>query len=363
VTLYGDRKISLFGADNADNLRGQYFDGIVIDEPGNMRPSVFTEIIRPALSDRRGWAVFIGTPNGKNEFYEFNERARASLGGPDGWYYLNLKASESGSIPQSELDDARTIMSEDEYAQEFENDFGAAIKGAYYGKDMNVAEGAGRIGSVPYLPGVQVQTAWDLGYTDDTAIWFFQVVKKAPRFFDAWSTSGQSIDQIIAHLHVMRDQYGLQFGQYYLPHDAKAKSLQTGKSIVEQLIKHGIRGRIVPDLSVQDGIQAVRKMLAVASFDAVRCGGKKGALEAMRQYQREWDEVKQVFRQKPLHDWTSHYADAMRMAALGYSEDYSAPEVYIPESRRAKPLISDGVQLEKLWGTVDRPVGRWRVRI
>jgi hypothetical protein len=189
------------------------------------------------------------------------------------------------------------------------------------------------------------------------------VVKRAPRFFDAYATSGVSIDDIVKYLHTVRDNYSFTFGEYYLPHDARAKSLQTGKSILEQLLKHGVRGKIVPDLSVQDGIQAVRKMLNVAKFDAAKCGGVKGPLEALRQYQREWDESKQVFRQKPLHDWTSHPADALRIGALGYAEDYSPPEVYIPESRRPKPLISDGVQLDKLWDTVKRPVGRWGVRI
>jgi len=363
ITLHGDRKISLFGADNADNLRGQYFDGIVIDEPGNMRPSVFTEIIRPALSDRRGWAVFIGTPNGKNEFYEFNERARQSLGGPDGWFYLNLKASETHIIPRHELDDAKSVMSEDEYAQEFENDFGAAIKGSFYGRDVNKARAEGRIGLVPYIPEVRVHTGWDLGYTDDTAVWFFQVVQRTPRFFDAYDTSGVSIDDIVRELHRRREAYGFTYGEYYLPHDARAKSLQTGKSIMEQLLKHGVRGKIVPDLSVQDGIQAARKMLSIARFDEVKCGGVKGGLEALSQYQREYNEAKGAFHQKPLHDWTSHYADAFRITALGYAEDYNPPEVYIPESKRLKPLISDGVQLEKLWDTVKRPIGRWGARI
>lgn len=360
VTLFGDKRISLHGADNADNLRGQYFDGIVVDEPGNMKPSVFTEIVRPALADREGWAVFIGTPNGKNEFFDYNEKARKSAGGPQGWYYLNLKASESGILPRRELDDARAIMSDDEYAQEFENDFGAAIRGSYYGKLLNEAAAAGRIGDYPHDTGGLVHTCWDLGFTDDTAIWFFQVAKATPTFIDYYEISGHSIHDIVKTLHHRRDDRGYRYGQYYLPHDARAKSLQTGKSIMEQLLSHGVRARISPEMSLQDGVQAARKMLMVACFDEVRC---EVGLEMLRQYQREWDELKGVFRQKPRHDKTSHASDAIRIGALGYQDDYSPSPVYIPDKLRPKPLISDGVQLDKLWDTVKRPVGRWGTRV
>jgi len=362
ITLHGDKKISIHGADNADNLRGQYFDGIVIDEPGNMKPSEFTEIIRPALSDREGWAVFIGTPNGKNEFWDYNELARkAPKGIYDGWFYLNLKASQSGILPQKELDDAATIMSEDEYAQEYENDFGAAIRGSYYGNELKRSEAEGRIGDFPCLGAeLLTHTCWDLGYTDDTAIWFFHVQQNRPRFFDYLEVTQHSIPEIVTLLHEKRDFYGLRYGQYYLPHDARAKSLQTGRSIMEQMLALGVRARISPEMSVQDGVQAVRKMLPIADFDAAGCD--KG-LEHLRQYQREWDEARQVFRPRPLHDKTSHAADSIRIGALGYQEDYGPAKVYIPEKLRPKPKISDGVQLNKLWDTVKRPVGRWGTRI
>jgi hypothetical protein len=349
VTLPGDRKIFLAGADNADNLRGQYFDGIIIDEPGNMRPSVFTEVIRPALADRRGWAVFIGTPNGKNEFWEFNEIARKSEGGEDGWFYLNLKASETGILPQSELDDARAVMSEDEYAQEFENDFGAAIKGSIYGKMIREMETNGQIGDVPYATGVPVHTCWDLGFADACVVWFFQVIDRTPCFFDSYAAHGSSVDEVARMMKDKREEYEFTPGYNYLPHDAFANTFQTGRSTVEQLFRHGIRSRAVPSLTVQDGIQATRLMLRTARFDASSC---ERGLEALRQYQHEWDEKKQVFKQKPLHDWTSDYADALRIGALGYREDYSPPGVYIPESRRPRPLLSNGVQLAELWKTI-----------
>ena len=349
VTLPNDHKIFLFGADNADNLRGQYFDGIVIDEPGNMRPSVFTEVIRPALSDRMGWAVFIGTPNGKNEFWEFHEKARKSGGGPSGWFYLNLKASETGIISAAELAEARDVMGEDEYAQEFENDFGAAIKGSIYGKTIRMLEQDGRIGVVPHVPGVPTHTCWDIGFSDFCIVWFFQVIARVPCFFDVYATTGTSVHEVAEGLSAKKKEHGFTPGQHYLPRDAWADTFQTGRSTVEQLLKHGIRARGVPSLSVQDGIQSVRLMLRTARFDAKRC---ERGIEALRQYQREWDEAKQTFRQKPRHDWTSDYADALRIGSLGYREDYSEPGPYVPASRRPRPRISDGVQLAELWKTL-----------
>lgn len=356
VELPNDSQVRLFGGDNPDSLRGLYHDGVGIDEPAQMKPRLWTEIILPSLADREGWAAFTGTPAGKNEFYSIWDKAQKNVA----WFKLMLKASETGLLPQAELERFKTLMDEDEYAQEFECSFEAAIKGSYYGRDMIKALEEGRIGAYPYTEGVEVQTCWDLGFTDDTVIWFFQVISRRPIFFDCYAVSGHNIDEIVQTLHDKRDEYGLTYGNYYLPHDARAMSLQTGKSTIQLLLAHDVRGRIVPKMSIQDGIQATRVMLSVACFNADKC---EVGLEAMRQYQREWDEDKKTFRQRPRHDWTSHYADGMRVGALGYQEDYTPPEMILPKMLRPKPKAEDGMNLETLWPTVKQPVGRWNKRI
>jgi phage terminase large subunit len=161
----------IYGADNPDRLRGIYLDGAVLDEFGDMDPTVWTQVIRPALSDRKGWAIFIGTPKGKNTFHKLwvgaeDERSRLVHAQPEGQRNRLLDAAE--------LADARKMMSEDEYAQEYECSFEAAVRGAYYGKEMNEAEADERITGVPYDPRLQVHTAWDLGVADSTVIWFVQ---------------------------------------------------------------------------------------------------------------------------------------------------------------------------------------------
>jgi hypothetical protein len=272
---------------------------------------------------------------------------------------LNVKASESKILPQAELDDAAAIMSEDEYAQEYENDFGAAIKGSIYGKQVKTAEIEGRITLVPYAP-TPVHTCWDIGFSDQTVIWLFQVVARTPCFVDVIATRGSAVHEVADALNTHRLTHGYRPGYHYLPHDAWADTFQTGRSTVEQLLSHGIRARAVPRLLVQDGIQATRLLLRTARFDATRC---EKAIEALRQYQYEYDEAKQNFRQKPRHDWASDYCDALRIGALGYKEDYGTAAPYVPEKLKLKPMICEGMQLDKLWDTAKRPVGKWGRRI
>lgn len=327
-------RIQLFGADNADRMRGLAFSGLVADEFGDWKPSVWGYVIRPALADRQGWAVIIGTPKGRNQFCQVFENARKS---PE-WLALMLKASETGLLPAAEIDALRRELSEDAYRQEMECDFEAAILGAFYGREMRQAMDAGRVGVVPADPETSVYTAWDLGYRDDTAIWWYQVIRNEIRVIDHYSISGADI----AHLAgvVMSKPY--RYARHWLPHDARAKTLASGgKSIVEQLGAHlGIASlAIVPDLSVQDGIQAVRRILPKCWFDEAKT---EEGMEALRQYQREWDEDKKTFREKPRHDWTSHSADAFRMLAIAYRTE--AGDEPVPKGKTL-----DTITIDELW--------------
>ena len=161
-------RIRLFGADNYDAMRGLYFDSVVLDEPADFPASAWPTVIRPALADRKGRATFIGTPKGKNDFWEIYNYAQSA---PD-WFCAMYKASETGILDDEELVEAKRTMGEDRYEQEFECSFEAAIQGAYYATEMKEAMDAGRICAVPYDKSLSVVTAWDLGIGDSTAIWF-----------------------------------------------------------------------------------------------------------------------------------------------------------------------------------------------
>jgi len=310
VILKNGALIRLYGADNPDSLRGIYNDGVILDEYGNMSPRLFGEVIAPTLADRKGWCVFIGTPAGPNHFFELWNKAAKD----DRWFKKMLKSSESGILDQEELDMLATLPGSDEdtFAQEFECDFNAAIRGAYYGKLLKKLESEGLVGDYPWDPDRLVYTAWDIGFTDDTSIWFFQYDGKTIRVIDFFTVSGYSVDDVIA---VLWDKpYG--YGECYLPHDAKNKSFQTGKSTMELMVAAQMKCRLVPNLSVQDGIQAVRKTLPTIQFNTSNADVADVGLNALRLYQREWDDKRRMFKEKPLHDWSSNPADAMRMLCL-----------------------------------------------
>lgn len=309
VTLRNGARIRLYGADNDQAMRGLYFDGVVLDEYADMRPRVWGEVVRPMLADRQGWAVFIGTPKGHNSFYDIYQK---SLTDPN-WFSMMARASTTGILSEAELTDLRSTMSEEEYAQELECSFEAAVRGAYYGKEMAELERLQQITDVPYDPAVPVHTAWDLGYTDDTTIWFFQLFYGEVHIIDSYSNNGHDIP----HYAQIVNGKPYEYDAHWLPHDAKPKRLGSPNSIMEQLRAEGILGRIVPSLSVQDGIQAARKVLPLCWFDRKNC---HEGIEALKLYQREWDDDKKVFRQTPRHDWTSHFADAFRYLAISHRE-------------------------------------------
>jgi len=302
----GESTIYVAGADNPDALRGLYFDGVVLDEVGDMRPSAWYTVIRPALSDRRGWAIFAGTPRGKNLFWNLREEARLN---PSSHILLELPASKTGIIHPDELRDAKAQMTTEAYEIEYECSFDAAIPGAYYAKLIGEAYDQGRIGKYPIDPELKVNLVADLGYTDSCSWWGWQETPDGYRVVDFMEDDNQPIKHYIDW--VKSRPYKV--GEVYLPHDARAKSLQTGKSIIEQFLSNGITPRLVPELSLQDGIEAARLIIQDCWFDEeVTYEG----LEHLRGYMREWDEKTQTFRNKPKHDQHSHASDSFRYLAL-----------------------------------------------
>ncbi len=299
-------QVRLFGADNYDALRGLRLDGVVLDEFADFDPRAWPEVIRPALSDRRGTAVFIGTPKGHNAFYDIWKRANTE----DDWFALMLKASETGLIAQEELDSARRDLTEDQYAQEFECSFEAAIVGSYYGRLMADAERDKRITGVPYDPVSQVWTAWDLGIRDATAIWFAQIIGREVRIIDYYEASGVDLGHYVREIKNKPYSYA----GHIVPHDAQAKELGTGKTRVDVLESLGLKNiTVCRQQRVEDGINAVRVFLPKCWFDAIKC---QRGIEALKLYRSEYNDKLKALSPHPVHDWASHAADSFRYLAL-----------------------------------------------
>lgn len=305
-------RVRLYGADNPDALRGIYLDGVALDEYADMNPRVWGEVIRPALSDRKGWAVFIGTPKGKNAFYDLHTTAE----GDDSWFSMLLPASESGLIDAEELADARKSMTEEQFEQEFECSFSAAIIGAYYGKLIAKAESEGRVTDLPYQPNKPVHTAWDIGIskTDATGVWFFQQVGDWINLIDYYEAVGEGLPH---YAKVLQDKPYV-YGIHHAPHDIRNREWGSGRARIEVARDYKINFRMAPNIAVMDGINAVRLLFTRFRFDQTKCAT---GLEALRQYKQDWDDDRKTFRLGPRHDWTSHAADAFRMLALGVKDE------------------------------------------
>jgi len=341
----GESTIYVAGSDNYDALRGMYFDGVVLDEVGDIRPSAWYTVLRPALSDRRGWAIFAGTPKGKNLFWNLREEARMN---PGTHMLLELPASKTGIIHPEELRDAKAQMTAEAYAVEYECSFDAAVPGAYFAKQIGDAYEQGRVGAHRVDREFPVHLVADLGYTDSCSWWGWQETPGGYRVVEFYEADNQPIQHYIDWVK----SRAYKVGQVWLPHDARAKSLQTGKSIIEQFLSNGIQPRMVPQMSLQDGIEAARLVIPKCWFDE---DATYDGVDHLRAYMREWDEKTQTYRNRPKHDQHSHAADAFRYLALaaqpvkGVSQQ--GHKITTPKARGAHYQFS----LDQIWDTAPQP--------
>lgn len=301
--------IWLSGAVEYDSLRGNAADGIVLDEFGNMSPLIYKEVLRPALSDRKGWSIMLGTPAGRNHFYEYYQ-----FGNKDAnWLTRTFRADQTNLIDAEELEDARRSMGEDEFRQEFLCDWTAAVRGNYYGTEMQRVRSEGRILNIPHAAALPVDLAIDLGMDDATAIWFVQCVRNEIRLIDYMEYRNTSLIDIT--LDLSRKPY--RYGRCFLPHDAEVREMSTGNARRQvfddsQLFESV---EITPFHKVADGVSSVRVLLPSCYFD--RTKAEKG-IEALENYRKKQDQRTGEFLESAIHDKFSHGADAFRYLAVNY---------------------------------------------
>jgi hypothetical protein len=307
ATFPRGQKIQLVGADNPDSFRGQYSDTAVLDELAMMPPKFWSEVVRPALADREGTALFIGTPAGRNAFYDMYEKA-ATL---DDWGRCKLSVDDTGIIPRKELLALKAEMADYEYAQELECSFQAAVRGAFYGKVMAEAEAQGRITDVPYDPALPVYTSCDLGIADAFAVWWWQISPGGQyRAIDYEEYHNASIPDVIT---AMRKKPYERYEMHIAPHDIRVRELGTGNSRYEVAAQNGVRYHVARNLPLMDGIDATRNLVRKAWFDKNNC---KAGINYLQLYRTETNDKTGVQSTRPLHDHTSHGADAARYFAV-----------------------------------------------
>ncbi len=312
VNYHNGGQVRIYGADDPNALRGIYLDGAVLDEFADMDPGI-TAVITPTLADRAGWLVYIGTPRGHNEFY--NVWHKATVEEPDLWYSMMLKLSETKLFSDQEMQVQRKNLTKEQWEQEYECSFEAAILGAYYGRQMAEAEAGKRIAGVPHDREARVWTAWDIGFRDATAVWFFQIVGKEVHLIDYHESVANDLGEDIKAV-LNRSTYN--FAGHVLPHDAFAVTKQTGKSDAERAGELGLTNiQRCPTHRVHEGISAGQLLLSRCWFNKSKC---ERGIEALKQYRSRYDEKRKTFSEEPVHDWASHAADAYRYLAVALGQ-------------------------------------------
>jgi len=304
------------GSDNFNSTVGSPPAGVVFSEWALSNPAAYG-YLAPILVENDGWAMFITTSRGRNHCKSMLDMARTR----DDWFAEVLSADDTGAISKTAIEVQRV-----EYAgifgqeaadslieQEYYCSFDAAVLGSYWGKELRVAEAEGRIGRVPVNPDLPVTTAWDIGVGDSMAIWCFQVYHDHIDVVDYYENSGLGFDHYCEWL----DERGYN-GIDYVPHDAKVREpgAPGARSRIQTLIEvHKRKCELVPLQSIADGINAGRRTLPFARFDAVRC---KRGLDCLREYKVKWDAKKMVFLDTPDHGWPSHGGSAWRYLSVSW---------------------------------------------
>lgn len=307
IELLNGSIIQLVGSDNYDALAGTNPCGVVLSEYSLQDPACWNVIIRPILRKNGGWAVFNGTPRGKNHQWDLDQMARQN---PKEWFYQKLSVEDTALIPLEALEqERREGVSEELIQQEYYCSYERGVEGSYYGRLLETARREGRIGRVAYEPRAVVNTSWDLGYGDSTAIVFWQEIGKELRIIDYYEATGEGLEHYIRVLK--GKQYA--YGTHYVPFDAENGSLQTGKSLVDMARDFGMKFTVLKRTTFESGIEAARAQFSIAWFDQDRC---RQLLRCLENYHKKYNEKMNCYSDTPEHDFSSHGADAWRYTAL-----------------------------------------------
>lgn len=351
VTYPNGNKLQLIGADNPDSLRGPALSGLSLDEYSQIPGRAFGEVLSKALGDHLGYCIFSGTIKGKDQLYATYQAAKNDSEWFAVWQDIDQSLqTESGptltALARALEDDRKQvrlgIMTQAEFDQEWFLSPEAAIKGAIYGNEIAAARAAGRITRVPFDPALPVDTDWDIGIGDATAIWFSQSLRSGEvRLIDYYEASGEALPHYAHVLKARERDSGYVYGTHWGPHDIVVRSFETGKTRVEAARELGISFRATPRISskseIEDGINAVRLFLARCWFDEIRA---EAGIEAMRHYRRDFNARLDAFKPTPVHDWASHGADAFRGLAIRHQ---------VPTEKRQRTASARGISGEWSW--------------
>ena len=347
IELKNGATFQLIGSDRYDSTVGSGPKGIGYSEWALSNPAAWA-YHQPMIRETKGFAAFITTPRGRNHAKTMFDNAT----GPN-WFRELLSVEDTGALSAEDRAEALAeyvgLYGEDMgyslYNQEYLCDFNAAILGAFYAREMLAIRNEGRIdATLEALPDRPVHRAWDIGVRDDTSIWWFQVVGGQVFILDCYSTNGVGIDHYAEVCEQRAAENGWISGTDFVPHDAKVKEWGTGRTRVETMQGFGLKPQLVPMAGLLDGINAARRTLPLCVFHPRTEAG----ISALEQYRREWDDDKKTFKANPLHDFTSHLADAFRYLAMAWRT--IPPALILPEPvvlRTLDDLVAAPLQVKR----------------
>lgn len=311
ITFKNHSQLQLVGADNPDRLVGVNLHGAIFSEFALLDSPLVYQLIKPILLASDGWCLFISTPRGRNHFYDLFKIAQEH---PDEWFSELLTVKDTKHISEEDIqrDIDQSVMTEKLSQQEYYCSFEGVYSGSFYGVAMEKMHQEGRITELYGDNSKLVHTGWDIGVRDATSIIFYQVIHNKVYILDYYENSGQGLEH---YVNVLK-QKNYNYGYHVAPHDIKVKEFGCGLTRLEQGNNLGINFTISPHLSIMDGIESVRQTLNRTLIDK-KC---KMLILALENYRAEFDETRQVFKDKPLHDKHSHAADAMRYLCVSLAK-------------------------------------------
>lgn len=294
--------LQILGSDNIDSLVGSNPMGIVYSEYSLQTPLAYS-MLRPILVANDGWLIVNSTPRGKNHLWELYQIA---LNSPE-WFVSKLSLTDTQHIPLSEIEKERAegLMSEDLIQQEYYTSFDMGVEGSFFSKYLDRMRLKNQIGNVPWESSFPVHTAWDIGVRDSTCIIFFQIIGHTVRIIDCYEKQKEGLEH---YINVIKNK-PYSYSKHIAPHDIAVQEFGSGITRIEKARQLGIKFTVANNVGIMDGIEAVRSAFSKIWIDEVNC---KELIKALENYRQEYDARKKVYNSSPLHNWASHYADAMR---------------------------------------------------
>lgn len=331
IVLINGSIIRILGSDNHDALRSSNPIGVVLSEYAFHHPTTWTGVVEPILQENKGWALFNTTPFGRNHAYDLWQYA---IDHPQTWYTEKITNDDSHMISQQEIEEMKKRgVSEETICQEYYCSFDRGVEGSYYGRLMTELRLNDRIKNVPKDDYALVHTAWDIGFGDSTAIWFYQLCGNEIHVIDYYENHGEGLAHYIQIIEKKNIENKWKYGTHFVPHDAAAGSFEIGMSRVKYAHDLGIKMTVLPREGVDMGIERVRKHLSKCYFDINKC---EVGLKCLESYRKQYNEKLRVYSESPLHDFSSHGADAFRYMCQGIELHQSGSSLKLEEYREMK---------------------------